>query len=73
MASSVSSECTFSQAGLTISKTRNHLQGDIVEALQFLKCTIHHNMLFSAPKLSSALENSIVKTATEDDDGNPLL
>ncbi|EIM79845.1 uncharacterized protein STEHIDRAFT_25324, partial [Stereum hirsutum FP-91666 SS1] len=37
MASSVSSERAFSSAGLTITKLRNRLQGDIVEALQVLK------------------------------------
>jgi hypothetical protein len=37
MASSVSSERVFSSAGITISKRRNRLDGDIVEALQCLK------------------------------------
>ena len=37
MASSVASERAFSSAGITISKRRNHLNGDIVEALQCLK------------------------------------
>ena len=55
MASSVSSERTFSAAGITISKRRNRLGRDIVEALQFLKC--------SPP--SSTLEAEI-----EEDDGD---
>lgn len=38
MASSVSSERAFSSAGITITKRRNRLKGDVVEALQFLKC-----------------------------------
>ncbi|KAG6840089.1 hypothetical protein H0H93_004795, partial [Arthromyces matolae] len=46
MASSVSSERAFSSAGITISKRRNRLKGDIVEALQFLKCSIHKKLLF---------------------------
>lgn len=46
MASSVSSERAFSQAGITISKRRNRLKSDIVEALQCLKCAIHRNLLF---------------------------
>lgn len=46
MASSVSSEHAFSAAGITISKHRNRLKGDIVEALQFLKCLQHKNSLF---------------------------
>jgi hypothetical protein len=40
MASSVSSEQAFSSAGITISKHRNCLKGDIVEALQCLECMI---------------------------------
>ncbi|KDQ50976.1 hypothetical protein JAAARDRAFT_104503, partial [Jaapia argillacea MUCL 33604] len=37
MATSVSSERAFSSAGITITKRRNRLKGDIVEALQALK------------------------------------
>ena len=37
MASSVASERAFSSAGITISKRRNRLDGDIVEATQCLK------------------------------------
>ena len=46
MASSVSSERAFSSAGITITKHRNRLKPDIVEALQFLKCLYHHDLLF---------------------------
>ena len=46
MATSVSSERAFSAAGLTISKHCNHLKGDIVEALQCLKCLYCNNLLF---------------------------
>jgi hypothetical protein len=46
MASSVSSERAFSGAGITISKRRNRLKGDIVEALQFLKCLLRRDLLF---------------------------
>lgn len=46
MASSVSSERAFSSAGITISKRRNRLKPDIVEALQFLKCLYRHDLLF---------------------------
>jgi hypothetical protein len=48
MASSVSSERAFSSAGITISKCRNRLKGDIVEALQFLKCLIRRELVFRA-------------------------
>ena len=43
---SASSERAFSSAGITITKHRNRLKPDIVEALQFLKCLYHHNLLF---------------------------
>jgi hypothetical protein len=46
MASSVSSERAFSSAGITICKRRNRLKPDIVEALQFLKCLYHRELLF---------------------------
>ena len=45
MASSISSERAFSSAGITISKRRNHLNGDIIEALQFLKSLIHQDLM----------------------------
>jgi hypothetical protein len=48
MASSVSSERVFSSAGIIISKRRNRLKGDIVEALQFLKCIIRRDLLSEA-------------------------
>jgi hypothetical protein len=59
MASSVSSERAFSQGGITISKRRNRLKGDIVEALQCVKCAIRHDLLFHEPAPSSALEASL--------------
>ena len=46
MASSVLSEQAFSSAGITISKHRNRLKADFVEALQCLKCLIKRNLLF---------------------------
>jgi hypothetical protein len=46
MASSVSSKHAFSSAGIMISKHRNRLKPDVVEALQFLKCAYHHNLIF---------------------------
>ena len=46
MASSVSSERAFSSAGITLTKRRNRLKGDIVEALQFMKCLFHQDLIF---------------------------
>jgi hAT family C-terminal dimerisation region len=45
MASSVASERAFSSAGITISKRRNRLDGDIVEALQCLKSLKSHDLM----------------------------
>jgi hAT family dimerisation domain. len=56
MSSSVSSERAFSQGGITISKRRSCLKGDIVEALQCMKCAIRHDLLFREPAPSSGLE-----------------
>ena len=46
----------FSSAGITISKQRNGLKGDIVEALQFLKCAIQSDLIFQEPDPSSMTE-----------------
>ena len=53
MASSVLSERAFSSAGITISKHCNRLKGDIVEALQFLKCLIRCDLIFRADPSAS--------------------
>lgn len=49
MASSVSSERAFSAAGITVSKCCDRLKGDVVEALQFLKCSLWHELMFQVP------------------------
>ena len=46
MGSSVSSERAFSAAGNIISKRRNRLRADLVEALQFLKYLYRTDFLF---------------------------
>jgi len=57
MASSVSSEHAFSSAGITISTRRNRLKGDIVEALECIKCIYHHGLLFREfPSISQVEE-----------------
>jgi hypothetical protein len=63
MALSVSSEQAFSSAGITISKCHNHLKWDIVEALQYLKCMIHQNLIFQFDPDVSVTD----KMAEEDD------
>ena len=59
MASSISSECAFSSAGITISKWRNRLKGDIVEVLQILKCLFHHDLIFQEVLRSSVIEKEL--------------
>jgi hypothetical protein len=56
MASSVSSERAFSQGGITISKRRSRLRGDIVEALQVYKCSLRNDLIFREPGPSSITE-----------------
>ena len=56
MSSSVSSERAFSQGGITISKRHSCLKGDIIEALQCVKCMIRHDLLFQEPAPSSKVE-----------------
>ena len=67
MASSVSSEHAFSQGGLTITKRRSRLKGDIVEALQCVKCSIRQDLLCWEPGPSSITE---VAEEGDNDSGN---
>jgi hypothetical protein len=59
MASSVSSERAFSSAGITISKRRNRLKGDIVEALQCMKMIYHSDLIFREVPLLKELEQEL--------------
>ena len=70
MSSSVSSERAFSQGGITISKRRNRLKGDIVEASQGVKCAIRHDLLFREPAPSSTLEAELNDDGASEDDGD---
>lgn len=69
MASSVSSERAFSAAGITISKRRNALKADIVEALQVLKSLISTDMIFREPDTTLDWEFA---NEYEEDDHDPL-
>ena len=71
MGSSVSSERAFSSAGITITKRRNRLKGDIVEALQFIKCLLRKDLIYQEPLPTSALEH-VLESESEvvDDDGD---
>ncbi len=68
MVSSVSSESTFSSAGITIMKHRNCLNGDIVEALQCLKSLIHQDLLFH--KATSASQEEWCLDVADKDPAN---
>ena len=59
MGSSVSSEHAFSAAGITISKCRNHLKANIVEALEFLKCMYVKDLIYREPAPTSVLEDEL--------------
>jgi hypothetical protein len=65
MASSVSSERAFSAAGITISKRRNRLKGDVVEALQCLKCMFHNDIIFRDIPISEELEVELDSIAAQ--------
>lgn len=65
MAASVSSERAFSQGGITISKHRNRLKGDIVEALQCVKCSLRNDLLFREPGPSSLTEVELDESEME--------
>ena len=66
MSSSVSSERTFSQGGITISKQHSCLKGDIVEALQCIKCALWHDLLFRERGPSLVLEAEETSNLVED-------
>src|SRR6266508_1773418 len=66
MALSVSSECAFSAAGITISKWQNRLKGDIIEALQCLKCMFHNDIIFQDVLISDELEAELDSIAAQD-------
>ena len=73
MLSSISSKCAFSQGGITISKLCNCLRGDIVKALQCIKCGIQHDLVFRELGLSSRSkdDNEDLEDISGGDSGNP--
>lgn len=66
MASSVLSERAFSSAGITISKRRNRLKGDIVEALQCLKCLYHNDLIFRRVETSADEEQFLEEDVVDE-------
>jgi hypothetical protein len=47
---------SFLTRGITITKQRNQLKGDIVKALQCVKCSLHNELIFCEPGPSSLTE-----------------
>ncbi len=68
MALSISSERSFSSAGITITKRRNRLGYDIVEALQILKSAAREEMLFAPEEPSKQQELSLEEEDATDKD-----
>jgi hypothetical protein len=69
MASSVLSERMFSAAGLTITKHRTRLRGDIVEALQVLRAAFQNDDVQFAKQPCLELEDKILlEEKAEDED-----
>ena len=67
MASSVSSERAFSSAGITISKRRNRLKGDIVEAIKCIKCLLHRNLIFRRTITLDEIEKELEDVEVEEE------
>jgi hypothetical protein len=65
MSTSVPSERAFSSAGVTITKRRNRLKGDVVEALQVLKGANRQNLFPEYPSL--AVEDRLAREEREED------
>ncbi|KDQ54210.1 hypothetical protein JAAARDRAFT_135995 [Jaapia argillacea MUCL 33604] len=57
MATSISSERAFSSASIAITKGCNRLKGDIIKALQALKCAFRNNLFFYNIGPSSTTED----------------
>ncbi|EMD31003.1 hypothetical protein CERSUDRAFT_69644 [Gelatoporia subvermispora B] len=68
MATSVSSKRTFSSAGITITKWRNRLKGDIVEALQLLKSALRKSLFLFECGPSSTTERRSANTSKNNGD-----
>lgn len=68
MASAVSSERVFSSAGITITKRRNRLKGDVVEALQILKHAVRNGKSLFSDETDFDEESSDEDDDDDDDD-----
>ena len=78
MASSVSSKRAFSSAGITISKRRNRLDSDIVEALQCLKALLGQDIALKFIPCSVAdeethLDNANMQAINQDGSASEIV
>lgn len=71
MATSVSSERAFSSAGITVTKRRNRLKGDIVEALQVLKSAFRDCLFFFQAGPASVTEMELDEFEDHEDGDEP--
>lgn len=69
MATSVSSERAFSAAALTVTKHRNRLKGDIVEAIQVLRMMYQRDLIFREAPPSSAVELALEELDDREEGG----
>ena len=60
VASSISSKHPFSGSVITITKWHNHSKGDIVEALQVIKCAPRTELLVHKPAPNTTTEFTIL-------------
>jgi L-rhamnose isomerase len=70
MASSVSAERAFSAAGITLTKRRNRLKGDIMEALQVVKSALRKDSMMQPPLPTSAFETALEAAGVTEEDLN---
>ena len=72
MASSVASERAFSSAGITVTKCRNRLKHDIVEALQVLKGALRedNDFKFAGNEEGYSLRDLLDEMDGDDDEDN---
>jgi hypothetical protein len=68
MASSVYSESAFSSAGITLTKRRNRLKGDVVEALQVLKAEYRQEGDIFKEQPSMKMENCLEEQGDMEDE-----
>ena len=70
--SSTPSERAFSSAGLTDSKSRNRLNGDVFEGLQLLKSAYRNGHISAASDAKHHVDSLIAALDDKEEDGEDL-